>query len=77
MSKPVMGKEHTHTFWHHNFLKYLMTFNPEKVLLSSSASPTIPQILSSVQYVGDTNIMTFYVGDVEDGKRTYAHLVTS
>ena len=83
-----MGKEHTHTFLAHNFLNIQWIFNPQKVLESSDlelSNHTI-QILCILKHVEDVEDRSnthkgcnaMYVNeDVEDGKRTYTHILGS
>ena len=83
MSK--MGKEHTHTFWLITSLILLMDFQSGKSFgkLRLRAFQPYHQILCILKHVRDVGDRSstpkgcnaIYVRDVEDGKRTYTHIL--
>ena len=82
MSK--MGKEHTHTFWLITSL-ILNGFSIRKKFWKAETQsfPTIPSNTVYIKACGDVEDRSnthkgcnaMYVGDVEDGKRTYTHIL--
>ena len=76
-----MGKEHTHTFWLITSL-ILNGFSIRKKFWKAQPRAFQPyhQILCILKHVGDKSSTpkgcnAIYVGDVEDGKRTYTHIL--
>ena len=79
-----MGKEHTHTFFAHNFLNIQKIFNLQKSFEKLRLGAFQPYhqilcILKHVEYVEDRSntpkgCNAICVEDAEDGKRTYTHI---